>query len=480
MKTHLTENDAAHEFIPHSARLIKGAYWLIKLRWIAISGVFIATLMSGYFQLEIQYLPLHSLTTGLIIENILLLVILHYNRKKNNLSNIPLLKLIINFQILFDLFFLIVIMHFTGGIENPFYMFCIFHMVIACILLSNLNSYLIATFALALVCAQAYFEYSGIFHHYPLCQFYEQWKIDNHSANLYLNKYFIIETLAIFIFTSYFLVYMANSIISLLRKQENALENANEKLKENDSIKNEYVLRLTHDIKGHLTAIQTNLTLFNGKLLGTLNEKQTEYINSTYIRAEKLTNFVNKLLNLTYMRLNNKIEIETFSIHEAVRTAVHSVINIAESKSITFYYLVDPSLHKITNNLFSFEELITSLLLNAIKYTPKQGKVDLLVKEKENDILIEISDTGIGIPQMEVPKIFDEFYRASNAKKNVKDGTGLGLAMVSQIVKLYGGRIWVDSKENKGTTFFVQFPKDISTMKSAFHGKTEISINKKS
>lgn len=467
------------DFLPHASRLEKGSNWLIRLRWIAIAGVFLATLSSGIFQLRLQYLPLHFLTTCLIIENILLLIILRYIRKKGSLNNIFLLKLIINFQILFDLFFLVVIMHFTGGIENPFYLFCLFHMVIASVLLSKINSYLIVSYALLLLCFQTYFEYNGVFAHYPLCQYYEMWKSDHLASDLYKNKYFIIETLAVFIFTSYLLVYMANSVVSLLRRQETALQNANDKLQENDKIKNEYVLRLTHDIKGHITAIQTNLTLFTGKILGTLNEKQSEFIESTYNRSVKLSDFVNKLLSLTYMRMNNSIELETFLIHDAVSNAINSVSGIAESKSIAFYHMIDPGLHKITNNQFSFEELISSILMNAIKYTPPSGKIDLLIKDKNDEILIEVSDTGIGIPEMELSKIFDEFYRASNAKKSIKDGSGLGLAMVHQIVKLYGGKIWVDSTENHGTSFFVSFPKDITEKKSTAFAKS-LKVEKKS
>lgn len=445
------------ELIPRNIRLARGAYWLIKLRWIAIVIVIWSIIMAkNVFDIHVQVFPLYLSVLGLIIENIVLILVLNYFDKKNKLESINLLKMVINFQMLYDLFFLVAFLHFTGGIENPFYLFFIFHMVISSNLLSKKNCFLIVTYALILLCLMTILEYYGLIKHYNL------WLKNSLNSSLYKDPYFIFETLTIFIITSYLLVYIANTIISLLRQQERALQHANKKLLEKDEIKNEYVLRLTHDIKGHLTAIQTNIALFSNNLLGTLNEKQKEFIDNTYNRVIKLSAFVNKLLNLTYMRLNNSIEIETFSIHEAVRTAVSSVNNIAESKKISIYFNVDVTLDKISNNQFSFEELISSMLLNSIKYTSDSGKIDLLVKDKENNILIEISDNGIGIPENEVSRIFDEFYRASNAKKSVKDGTGLGLAMVKQIVGLYHGNIRVESKENIGTTFYVTFPKDIS------------------
>lgn len=449
------------ELLPRNVRLAKGAYWFIKIRWIAIVIVIWSIIIANnVFDISVQVIPLYTSTLGLIIENIFLILLLNYYDKKNNLTNISFLKRIINFQMLYDLFFLVAILHFTGGIENPFYLFFIFHIIISSSLLSKKNSNLIVTYALTLLCLMTILEYTGFLQHYNL------WLKNSVNSALYMDPYFIFETLTIFIITSYLLVYMTYSIVSLLRQQERALQHANSRLQEKDEIKNEYVLRLTHDIKGHLTAIQTNLALFSGKILGSLNEKQTEFIDITYNRVIRLSNFVNKLLNLTYMRLNNKIEIETFSIQEAVKSAVSSVNNIAESKKIPIYFHVDATLDQITNNQFSFEELISSMLLNSIKYTLDSGKIDILVKDREDNILIEISDTGIGIPENELPRIFEEFYRASNAKKTVKDGTGLGLAMVKQIVELYNGKIWVDSKENIGTTFYVTFPKDVSVLKT--------------
>ncbi len=450
------------DLTPHSRRLFNGAFWLFKLRWLAISGVIGATLVLWLLlEVNIHYQALLNISAGLAIENILILAVLNYLKLKNNLDNTAALKLVINFQIVIDLIFLTAILHFTGGIENSFYLFFIFHMVITSMLLSKRNSYLICTLAIALLCIQTYLEYAGIFKHYYLSI------NQSGTINSYKNLNFISQTLTIFSFTSYLLVYMANAVVSLLRKQEKILQEANDQLLRKDTIKNEYVLRLTHDIKGHLAAIQINLSLIIDKILGELNAKQADAVTNIYNRSVKLSDFVNRLLNLTYMRLNNKIESEVFPIHKAVKNAVSLVINIAESKSISLRYFIDNSLENITNNKFAFEELISSLLLNAIRYTPDNGKIDLVVKDKYDKVLIEISDSGIGIPQDEIAHIFDEFFRASNAKKYKPHGTGLGLAIVKEIVQLYGGEIRVESKLNIGTTFFVGFPKNIKISNAA-------------
>jgi len=120
---------------------------------------------------------------------------------------------------------------------------------------------------------------------------------------------------------------------------------------------------------------------------------------------------------------------------------------------------VDPAIDKIRGSEEYIQEAVLNLVANSVKYTPRSGKVNVNVIDKGNSIFIEISDTGIGIPEGELPKIFDEFYRASNAKNIEKDGTGLGLAIARQIVERHNGKIRVESEEGKGTAFFVTLPK---------------------
>jgi two-component system phosphate regulon sensor histidine kinase PhoR len=115
---------------------------------------------------------------------------------------------------------------------------------------------------------------------------------------------------------------------------------------------------------------------------------------------------------------------------------------------------------KIVGNQFSFEEMVTNLLFNAIKYTPANGTVEILAEDRENCVFVQIADTGIGIPKEEQGKIFDEFYRAANAKSIERDGTGLGLSIVKYIVERHGGEIRVESEEGCGTTFQLRLPKD--------------------
>jgi signal transduction histidine kinase len=240
-----------------------------------------------------------------------------------------------------------------------------------------------------------------------------------------------------------------------LQKQEKALREANIQLKEKDRIKDEYVARVTHDIKGHLTAIQSCLHIAADKSCGPLSEKQSDFLSRSRRRTAQLSDFVIELLNLTQMRLSGQFEVAPFSLQQTITRALATVERKAEDKSITVTSNVEPSVDQIVANQFSITEVLTNLLFNAIKYTPENKTVHLEAKSSSDNVQIDISDTGIGIPASEIGNVFDEFFRASNARKSEKDGTGLGLSIVKQIIDRHGGEISVQSQEGQGTTFTV-------------------------
>jgi signal transduction histidine kinase/pSer/pThr/pTyr-binding forkhead associated (FHA) protein len=245
-----------------------------------------------------------------------------------------------------------------------------------------------------------------------------------------------------------------------LQKQEKALREANIKLKEKDRIKDEYVSRVTHDIKGHLAAIQSCLYIASDESSGTLNEKQSNFMQRATKRTSQLTTFVKELLNLTQIRLSGRMEMEAFSLPDTMSKALAGIANRAKEKSITVTSNIEPSVGQIIGNEFSINEMITNLLFNAVKYTPENKTVHLDAKCNGDHVQIDIIDTGIGIPAEDIANVFDEFFRAGNARKNEKDGTGLGLSIVKQIIEQHGGEISVESQEGQGTKFTVIMPKD--------------------
>jgi signal transduction histidine kinase len=162
------------------------------------------------------------------------------------------------------------------------------------------------------------------------------------------------------------------------------------------------------------------------------------------------------------MKMTGRLEMSQFSLKNAIFNAFASVESRAAGKSIDLNYEIDSSVDEIYGEPLLIEETITNLLLNSIKYTPGKGAIKLVAADGGDDVIIEICDTGIGIPQDEIDKIFDEFYRASNARKVERDGTGLGLAIAKQVVERHGGRIWVVNNQTGGSTFSFVLPKTSS------------------
>jgi len=427
--------------------------WFVNIRWIAIVIVIITTFIAkNIFKISIQEIPIYILLSLLFIFNLIYLKFKEQLEKKEPQFALRRIKQILHFQISTDLIILTIILHYSGGIENPFIIYYIFHMIIASIIFKPIESFLQTCLALVLIGVLAFLECYSIIPHYALEGFV--------TPNLYQNKFYIFTTGTIFVTTSFMVVFLTTLIVSESRKNEEAYLKANTELEKKDKLKNEYVLHVTHDIIQHLAAIISLLSLVKSNIIGILNEKQKEFINRSYERTELLINFVKDLLNLTKKRMTSIEETKEFSIENLVSSVTSAIqINVKE-KSILFDVYIDPDITNIIGNPFTLEEAFLNLLFNAIKYTQENGHVQLNIKNSPDDIIVEVSDTGIGIPDDEIQKVFDEFFRASNVKKDIKSGTGLGLSIVKQIIMNHKGRIWVESQLGIGTKFTFTLPKN--------------------
>ncbi len=444
------------EPVSENIRLVKRAYWLIRLRWTAIVFVCAATYVSqNLLDIELQASALYGIATLLAVYNVTVLLLLNHFTKMDNEVPHAAVKKIINIQISADLVILTALLHFSGGIENPFVFYFIFHMIIASILLSVWESYLHATFAVLLFGFLILLEYLHLIPHHCLRGFAPHCL---YRDNLYIFGTFFVFTTALFL-----AVYMASYIAVKLKRAEQAYRQANILLQEKDRIKDEYVLRVTHDIKAHLATIQSCLGVIVNKVIGPHDDRLAEFVERAHMRTIKLITFVKTLLKLTQMRLSDELEMDVFSLKDTLVNAVAAIRTKAEDKSIILNCDFESSVDKIFGNQFSIEEVTTNLLLNAIKYTPENGTITISSKNENDLAIVEIADTGIGIPEDEIGKVFDEFFRASNARKVEKDGTGLGLSIAKHIVERHGGKIWVESKEGCGSTFRLILPKERKT-----------------
>ena len=431
---------------PINLRIFRLAYWLVRLRWYAILGIIVAYFTAiECLHITIWGLPVCIIIAFLIILNLTSFSFLKYLQRSNVRKSLRIVNLIINFQISTDLIVLTFLLHYSGGVENPFIVYYIFHMIIGSIVLSTIESILQTSFALMLVGTMTFLEYTGILKHYPLEGFI--------ITNMYNNLTYLICTGLIFVSTSYFVVYITKTIILESRKHEAAYLEANLKLRQKDKIKNEYVMRITHDIKGHITAIQSCISILYNKIPGPLNPQQEEFVNRAYNRIEVLNKFISNLLSLTRRKLQQKHNKKYFDLKNSVEEVIRITENYASGKNISLIKKIDPSINDIYGEKSSIEEVLLNLIINAVKYSPSGKNVTITAEDKRETVLIEVIDNGMGIPEDETELIFNDFYRASNARNNITEGTGLGLAITKQIIENHGGKIWVNSILDKGTTF---------------------------
>jgi len=432
--------------------LLERVYWLIKLRWIASAGVLLTAFFANrVLGVALEPIPLYSVGIFLGVYNLFFLLWLDKLRDQPKDRVALISTRLANIQISMDLFNLAFLIHFSGGIENPFIFYFIFHMIIASMLLSRKASFLQATLAISLFSFMVFSEYRGILPHHCLVGFV--------PYTLHQNSSYIFGVSFVFMSTLYIATYMATSMAKKLRERENSLREANEELEKKDRIKSEYVMRVSHDIKEHLAAIQSCIEPVTREITGSLNEKQKDLLNRADERTGKLLTFVKALLENARLKLTSKLPMEDFNLPDLIQTIAKDIGSRAEKKNITFRVDVAPSVRKLKGVPVYIEEALLNILANAVKYTMPGGKINFNVEDWTETLLIQVKDSGVGIPEKELPHIFEEFYRAHNVRKIEKHGTGLGLSIAKEIIEMHNGDIWAESQEGKGTIFCIVLPK---------------------
>jgi signal transduction histidine kinase len=427
--------------------------WLILHRWITIVIVGAATLIGGQvLKLTINQPGLYLCALSLTAINLASI----YLKKRivaqdESLLNSK-LKMLLIFQITGDLLVLTFMIHFSGGIENPLFAFYVFHLVNASLFLSVFETYLLTILVIIFFSVLAILEYAGIIPHHSL-------HYGNYFNITYYNNVNSVSLIVVFFsLTMLMLAYLSTTIGKRLRDQEKSLRDAINKLNEKDTIKNEYVIEVTHEVKGHLTAVLSclDVVINTGD---TIDKSEKQYLlTRAYQRSKHLSDFVKNLLKLTRMRMDQKLNMDWFPIKDLINDIINAQRLIARDKSIKLILNDNLDVNIFYGNKLMIEEAINNLINNAIKYTPAKGEVTFSCFTENNNVVFIIADSGIGIPAEDLPKIFDEFYRASNVAKDVKTGTGMGLSIVKQIVDRHNGEIAAESTLGEGTKVTMKFP----------------------
>ncbi len=229
--------------------------------------------------------------------------------------------------------------------------------------------------------------------------------------------------------------------------------------REKNTILLDFFSTLSHDLKTPLSVINTNLYLLRNGKSGDKREEQLDRISKQVIL---LDNYIRDMLVTTQLEYIPKLDPRAFDLNVLIQSSAELFRPRMESKQITYEFSAQPGLPMLTGEVDQITRALTNLIENAVNYTRAGGKVTVRTLLTEEYVTLEIADTGIGIEAEAVPRIFERFYRSPNAQAFDQKGTGLGLAIVRKILDLHHATIEIQSKVGEGTTFRIQFPRNLS------------------
>jgi PAS domain S-box-containing protein len=241
-------------------------------------------------------------------------------------------------------------------------------------------------------------------------------------------------------------------------RQNADLVRLNERLLELDRLKDEFVALVSHELRTPLTSIRGYLELIREGKGGKVTKKQERFLEVMNRNSERLLRLVSDLLFVAQAESGNvALELEQLDLADVAKETVDATRPLAETKAIALNLESDDELQVVADRA-RLVQLLDNLLSNAVKFTPAGGRVDVTVSAENGHAVLEVADSGIGVPQSEQDRLFDRFFRASTATRQAVPGTGLGLAIAKAIVDAHDGRIEVESDEGSGSTFRVQLP----------------------
>jgi len=240
------------------------------------------------------------------------------------------------------------------------------------------------------------------------------------------------------------------------------LNKMSSQLKEIDQMKKDFLASVTHELRSPLTSLTVYIDLFLKGAAGELNEKAKKFLKIMERSNDRLCRFIDDLLDMAKIE-RGKMEIkkEPLEIFPIVSETAQLIKPQADKKNIEIAMNIPDNLPLVLIDGDRTRQIITNLLSNSIKFTPENGKISIGIQDDKEYLQLSVSDTGIGIPQDQISKIFDKFEQVKEVREGIKGpkGTGLGLAIAKSLVEGQGGKIWVESEVGKGSTFYFTLPK---------------------
>lgn len=254
-----------------------------------------------------------------------------------------------------------------------------------------------------------------------------------------------------------------DDVIAELEQQRGIAEEARRRADDANLAKSRFLATMSHELRTPLNAILGFSEVLKNEVLGELpNDQYREYSNDIHDSGSHLLNLINEILDLSRIEAGrHELSEEAVQVAYTVEEAAHLLAMKAKGKSISVHEDYTDNLPKLWADERSIRQITLNLLSNAIKFTPLNGEVSIrVVPTGDGGQMIEVRDTGPGIPEEEIPVVLSSFGQGSIAIKNAEQGTGLGLPIVQALMKTHGGRFELHSKLREGTVVRAIFPAD--------------------
>jgi signal transduction histidine kinase len=343
----------------------------------------------------------------------------------------------------FDAAMITILIHYTGGVKSPFILIYLIGLISVSIIGQTNIAYVLAIQVALFYLASNLLEASFVLPHYqlPILQ-----------GSLYLNINYILALTCSLLLTSLTLIYM----VSFLTRK---IINSQQQIEALSNARIHFINQVAHEIRSPLTSVVGYTQLLTEQKLGPLPEAQQEPVHIIQRQAQRILDMVNDLLNISRLESGTvKLNKKSASLIEVARQAIEAFGPQINAKKIILVQEFDPQTPPVVIDEDKMIEVFTNLISNSIKFCGNGCRVFLSIAPGKNEVLVSLRDEGLGIEPVDLPHIFERFYRA-NKESAERKGTGLGLALTKTIIEAHGGRIWaVSAGVGQGTIFYFALP----------------------
>ncbi len=428
--------------------LVRRSLWFVRLRWMVPPAMALAVGLGHLLGLEFEAAGILWVALVILLYNVVLWAVRSRIARGHRVS----VERFTWAQVSLDYLAMFALIELTGGISSPVSVFFLFHIILAAMLLRPLSAWMCATIAVVgLVTITVHDALSGVQH---------ALRFHGVALAVSMEPRLVAVALALFAAAAYITTFLSTTVLRELRLTTLDLFESRSALVSASAERDRFMLQVTHNLKAPVAACVSFTEVLGDDYLGPLNEKQREYLVRLDRRLHGLLDTITELLAVARhrnaVRTMRRVPVEM----NALATRIHHVFSERARQKGIDLLLEKPQAAEplvVLGDEQLLEQVVENLVSNAVKYTQK-GHVALRLARDGALVVLEVKDTGIGIPSAELPRLFSEFFRAKNARALDPGGTGLGLTTAKETIEQHGGILEVASEENVGSCFSMKLP----------------------